>query len=322
LSQQAPALPDGRLLPVSGFALHRTAAMPSGSDGDAQPIIANPSDRTEPETVPLTDTVLENDPDVSILPVASTPQAAPEPWWEDTPERSAGTGGFSVKAYAGNIRFENSHFITTPNLPLADSKDSFNGNLGDDSFYASNSLLSAAVRLNNVADIPIYETLCDLPLKAGVSIRYDFTPRFGIESGLTYSYHHAKQSYAGNLNGSYYRDFRLHYLGIPLKAGFTLVRLERAAFYLNLGGEAELMATGRIRTIDGVTRKSTAVPEHPLQFSLLGTAGAEYFFNGRLGLYAEPGLAWHPSPTGSLPSYYREHPWSFDLRLGLRLRLN
>ena len=55
---------------------------------------------------------------------------------------------------------------------------------------------------------------------------------------------------------------------------------------------------------------------------LLGAAGAEYLFNRRVSLYAEPGVAYHFKPGGELPNYYREHPWSFDFRIGLRFRLN
>lgn len=327
LLPQEPALHGRCLHPVRNLASRQAEAEPAGNVGNIRTQIqtqdAEPAVATETETRAETEKEPEKGPkENTAAEIFPSPSAYADPWWDETPEHITRTGGFSTKAYAGNISFGGPRFINTPDLPLAADMMPASSNSGQEALYASNTMLAKAVRMNNVADTQVYETLCDLPLKAGLAVRYDFTPFFGIESGLTYSYHHAKQSYAGNINGSYYRDFRLHYLGIPLKADFTLARLERAAFYVNIGGEAEVLTSGSIKTIDGVTRKRTAVHEHPLQFSLLGSAGAEYFLTDRLGLYAEPGLAWHPAPDGSLPSYYREHPWSFDLRVGLRLRLN
>lgn len=315
-----PALPDAALRGIRQQRPQpvRTGTLPAEEAEESVPILP---EETQPE--PSTQTPEPAGPQPSEEQVQPTEPV--DEWWREAPEhqrKAAVQGGFSAKAYAGNFLAAKSHFIQTPDLPLRSNAATFN-EIGEDVHATSaNSYKAEAVRFNNVATATPIETVCDLPLKAGLALRYDFSPFFGLESGLTYSYHRAKQSYTGSLNGSYYRDFRMHYIGIPLKADFTFVRLERAAFYLNMGGEVEWMVSGSATTIDGVTRKTLKINEHPLQFSLLGSAGAEYFLGRRVGLYAEPGLAWHPAPSGNLPSYYREHPWSFDLRIGLRLRLN
>lgn len=318
-----PALPDAALRGIRQQRLQpvRTGTLPAEEAEESVPILP---EETQPE--PSTQTPEPAGPQ-SVAEQTQTTEPVDE-WWREAPEqqrKAAVQGGFSAKAYAGNFIAAKSHFIQTPDLPLLASAAyhaAISDDLGEDVVASANSFKAEAVRFGNVATATPIETVCDLPLKAGLALRYDFSPFFGLESGLTYSFHRAKQSYTGSLNGSYYRDFRMHYIGIPLKADFTFVRLERAAFYLNMGGEVEWMAAGRAATIDGVNLQSARLAEHPLQFSLLGSAGAEYFLGRRVGLYAEPGLAWHPAPSGNLPSYYREHPWSFDLRIGLRLRLN
>jgi len=261
-----------------------------------------------------------NDPDASVTADGRIP------WQGDGEAVRNGKGrSWSAKVFAGNFQARESGFQNTDDLPAANAVSPAQN---DAPKAVMNYAAGNAYHFDNYTDLyrsnetPVRETVCDLPLKAGLAIRYDVSARIGIESGLTYSYHHAKQSFSGNLAGSYYRDFRMHYIGIPLKASFKLTDWKQTDLYVNLGGEAELMATGRIITIDGVTQNSVAIQEHPVQFSLTGAAGAEYLFNQRIGLYAEPGISWHPEPSGTLPSYYRDHPWSFDLRIGLRFRLN
>ena len=319
-----PDLSASRLLPLRS--LHPSSVIPALPVTPAQ----NNTERNEPttETAPVIDSPSENTPASDpVSPGADKPvtvTGATEIWpdlWPEEPVK-ARSGGFSAKLYAGNFSTGEAQFQSTPDITSmknAMAEFAMMDSSNDGLFGNSIKEVKHAV---NVTEMPNQETVCDLPLKAGISFRYDFSPHVGIESGLTYGYHHAKQAYSGNLSGSYYRDYRMHYIGIPLKANFTLTRWDRAALYLNLGGEAELLAGGSIVAIDGVTRNSTAIREHPFQFAVIGGAGAEFFFTRHLGLYAEPGLAWHPEPSSSLPSYYRDHPWSFDLRVGLRLRLN
>jgi hypothetical protein len=223
----------------------------------------------------------------------------------------------STKLFAGNLSANN----PKQQAINQDYQLLFASGIGND--MSSNYLLDTdnvkhAYSTNN----PIQETINYLPMKAGLSVRYDFAPRLSVESGLSYSYHHSKQSIGGEITGNYYRSYQLHYLGIPLKLDYTFFQRKRFDAYLTFGGEAEILAFGRITEVDGVTVKPVAVKEHPLQFSLLGAAGAEYRMTPWMGLYAEPGIAWHFKPGGELPNYYREHPWSFDLRIGLRFSLN
>ena len=159
---------------------------------------------------------------------------------------------------------------------------------------------------------------CLLPAKAGLSLRYQITPSFGVESGILYSYHYAREFIGRG------RKCHTHYLGIPLKASLRMAQWRRQQVYTTFGGEAEWLVGGHIDTptAPGVQQvTSVRIKEHPFQYSLMGAAGIDFGLSKRLSLYVEPGLAWHFGLSGNLPNYYREHPVSFDLRAGLRFSL-
>jgi len=289
VEQPAPAEPDEPAAPQQ--------PEPQQEDPQPQPQQQPQQSETGQETL--------NDPDV---------------YWESEPEPVRYASRFSTKLFAGNITTGNQQQQAIE----TDYQKLYSNYVGIGSDAAKNNLydfdnVQHAYSAN--ADMPEPETISYLPIKAGLSLRYDFAPRLSVESGLTYSYHHSKQAISGDLAGDYFRNYQLHYLGIPLKLGYSFVQRPRFDAYLSMGGEAEILAFGRVTAVDGATLNPQAVKEHPLQFSLVGAAGAEYRFTPWMGLYVEPGLAWHFKPGGELPNYYREHPWSFDLRIGLRFSL-
>ena len=162
----------------------------------------------------------------------------------------------------------------------------------------------------------------DLPVKAGLSLRYQITPLFWLESGLEYSFHHARgQKIAGNKQQEA-RSYSFHYIGFPLKASLRLAQWNRIQAYTTVGAEAEWLAAGSFISKDSQKTVAVRINEHPFQYALMGAAGIDLGLTSRLSLYAEPGLSWHFPMKGTLPSYYREHPLSFDLRAGLRFELN
>ena len=155
-------------------------------------------------------------------------------------------------------------------------------------------------------------------VKAGVSLRYDFSPVFGLESGFGYAYRHAWQVFEPSGNTRHYRG---HYLDVPLKADLVLLRRNDFHLYAALGGELEWMVSGRTDTDSELRSYALSATEHPLLGSLVASAGLEYAFSRWLCLYGEPGVAWYFTPQGNWPVYDREHPFSFDFKVGLRFLL-
>lgn len=165
------------------------------------------------------------------------------------------------------------------------------------------------------------EARCYLPARTGLAFRIETGSRLWIESGIDYSLHRAVDEIGSPILPAYQREFRMHYLGIPIKAGFRIAGQKQLKFYTVAGGEVELMAGGSLRTQANAQIQTQKLSEHPLLYSLTAAVGAEYNFTRFLGIYAEPGGAWHFKPQGNLPNYYREHPFSFDLHVGLRFNL-
>ena len=164
---------------------------------------------------------------------------------------------------------------------------------------------------------------CDMPVKTGLSVRIGGAGRLSLESGLDFSFHRATAAASyGLLPAPYQMEYRMHYLGIPVKGIFSIAEWRRLSLYAAAGGEVEWMVFGRMLIRESSqTLVDDRLQEHPFLFSLTGAGGLEFNFTPTLGLYAEPGIAWHATPKGNLPNYYRDHPLSFDLHLGLRFNL-
>ena len=158
----------------------------------------------------------------------------------------------------------------------------------------------------------------DLPVKTGVSLLIQGPKRFSFESSLNYDYHRSRISNPGTCE----LDYRMHYAGLSAKGIFTLAEGKRFHWYAAAGAEGEWMVAGRLYTwINDHVNTIDPLNNHPFILSLTAATGVEFKFSELFGLYAEPGVALHSKPKGNLPDYYRDHPFSFDLHVGVRFNL-
>ena len=228
-------------------------------------------------------------------------------WWKtEDPTVRRTTGAFSTQIHVGNAFSSLAAGDDTPD-PSGISQI----NQAEEALWLQNAYAKSNVGMRG--DVREIHWRYRLPVKAGVSLRYQITPVLGVESGLEYSYHLAEATE---------QTARFHYVGIPVKVSARLAQWGRLQVYTALGEETEWLIAGQIETHEpGIERFTTRVDQHPLQFSLTGAAGLDYTLTPGFSLYVEPGLAWHSKMKGDLPSYYREHPYAFDLRAGLRFTL-
>lgn len=161
-----------------------------------------------------------------------------------------------------------------------------------------------------------------LPIKAGISVSYAFTPRWSLESGLTYSWLLSKSKTGSE---SYYVDSRqtLHYLGIPLNVNFHIWQNRWMDVYASAGGMLEKCVGGTIRSdyVYGGNVRDTETEKlniRPLQWSVGASAGLQFRLSGIVGLYLEPGVIYHFRNGSGVESAYSVHPLNFNLNLGLR----
>ena len=147
----------------------------------------------------------------------------------------------------------------------------------------------------------------DLPLTLGLSVRLDLSPRFGVESGLEYTYlHSVGESVSGRL------DQRLHFIGIPLRADTRLWTGKGFDLYMGAGVKMEKCVSAVLGRI--------ACEEPRLQWSAEAFGGIQYRLGDRTHLYFQPALSYYFTKT-DLPTCRTEHPLSVSLHAGLRFDL-
>lgn len=162
-----------------------------------------------------------------------------------------------------------------------------------------------------------------LPIKAGLSVRYKITPRLSLESGVTYSYLSSELT-AGSKGNRYETDQTLQYIGIPLKVNYSLWGNRYWEVYMSAGGEVEKCVAGKSETnyvVDGkkVSTDHEDVKVKPLQCSLNAAAGLQFNILPNLGVYAEPGVGYYFNNGSKVETIYKEKPFNFNLKAGLRL---
>lgn len=163
-----------------------------------------------------------------------------------------------------------------------------------------------------------------LPVKFGVSFRYGFNKRLGIESGLTYTLLNSTfTTAAGTANGNTTGKQTLHYIGIPLNVTYNIIGSKLFNVYASAGGAMEKAVGGYFETtghVDGKrseTNRNSLKPKE-LQWSLNASAGAQVNVMNQLGLFVEPGISYR-IPSGShIRSIYTDKKLDFSIGFGIR----
>lgn len=163
-----------------------------------------------------------------------------------------------------------------------------------------------------------------LPVKFGVSFRYGFNEKFGIESGLTYTLLNSTfTTAAGTANGNTTGKQTLHYIGIPLNVTYNIIGSKLFNVYASAGGAMEKAVGGYFETtghVDGKrseTNRNSLKPKE-LQWSLNASAGAQVNILNQLGLFVEPGISYR-IPNGShVRSIYTDKQLDFSIGFGIR----
>lgn len=147
----------------------------------------------------------------------------------------------------------------------------------------------------------------DLPLSLGVTARMAFTSRWGMESGIEYTYlHSGVESAIGRL------DQRLHFIGIPVRMDARLLSRGGFDLYAGVGAKVEkclAASLGQVRC-----------EENRIQWSAEAFAGVQYGIGNRAYLFFQPEASYYLTKT-DLVTIRTEKPVSFTLHAGLRFDL-
>lgn len=165
------------------------------------------------------------------------------------------------------------------------------------------------------------------PLQFGLSLSFPLTERWSLTTGLTYT-RLSTDLESGSAASYYLTTQRLHYVGVPLQAGYTLFRSRPVNFYVAAGGTIEKCVKGTQTTAFHVddTYKSATETDGSLgrglwQGSLHAAAGAQLNLTRGVGLYFEPRLTYYIPDGSSLPNARHDQPWRFGWQAGLRFSL-
>ena len=150
--------------------------------------------------------------------------------------------------------------------------------------------------------------------------------RWNIQSGLTYSYLASDLS-KSNQQVSYQTKQKLHYVGIPLQAGFRIWSSSRFNGYITAGGQVEKLISGKATTDYSENKKHQSTSTQKIHdkkplFSALASVGVEYALNKHLYMYAEPGIHYYFKNGNGLKTTYNEHPLYFNITAGIRFNWN
>ena len=164
-----------------------------------------------------------------------------------------------------------------------------------------------------------------LPVRAGVTLRYNLSDRWAIESGVTYT-KLSSESSLGNSANYYDERTTLHYIGIPVNAVYNIYLSRRLTVYASAGVMAEKAVSGAMRTNyflngENINTLHSDVSVKPLQWSVNAAAGVQYNLSRWIALYAEPSIGYHFDNGTAIETLYNERPLDFNLGVGLRFTL-
>ncbi len=202
-------------------------------------------------------------------------------------------------------------------------------NLQSEKFYGQGYTLLGAINSRaegEVGGLGAVATRHKLPLSVGLSFRYEFLPRWSVETGLSYNMLKSDIDMYGNngiMLGS--GNQTLHYIGLPLKLNFDVWKISNFGVYVSAGAMMQKMVAGNQECEIWSPEEETLnwdrkVDINNLQWSVGLSAGVGYNFLQHLGVYVEPGVNYYFDNGSSVDTYYNEHEFGFTLKFGLRYK--
>ena len=156
-----------------------------------------------------------------------------------------------------------------------------------------------------------------MPIAVGFTVRKHLNSSWALESGLTYTYLESTEKQTQPNGDSKSKETQLHYIGVPVKAVYSIYQDNRFSVYASAGAMVEKSVYGREVYSTDEPNKKLSVSE--LQFSLSGSVGADYRLVDKLAVFVEPGVGYYFDDKSGIETIRKDKPWNFNLLMGLRL---
>lgn len=142
-----------------------------------------------------------------------------------------------------------------------------------------------------------------MPLRAGLSLRIPVNERWSLTTGVDYSLYFSKIGY---------NQQRAHYLGIPVRADYSITRNKWLDVYVGAGVSTDFCVAA---SVDGCKTAKDGIG-----IALNGAGGVLFSISDHFGLFLEPTFSWNiPSDNRVLDTYKSEHPCMLSVASGLRV---
>ena len=163
------------------------------------------------------------------------------------------------------------------------------------------------------------------PIRVGLSLHYSLSDRWGIETGVTYSYLYSEMT-TGQTDNRYETKQKVHFIGIPLTVDYSLWRNRLLNVYVAAGGMVEKSVSAKASTsyVLGNTEMSSQQDKlkmRELQWSVDAAAGIQLNITKEIGVFAEPGVGYYFDNGSAVKTAYSDKPFHFNMKLGLRYSL-
>lgn len=150
------------------------------------------------------------------------------------------------------------------------------------------------------------------PLSLGISVRFAFTDRFSLNTGVNYTLYSSRKKLMWSDGSEETLDQRVHYIGIPVRCDWLLVDRKHFGLYLGVGAQVDKAVYAKAGT--------ERLRDRTFLLSVNGVLGLQYNITDRFGLYLEPEL------TGNLnrpdiKTFRSDRELMLSVRAGLRVNL-
>ena len=155
------------------------------------------------------------------------------------------------------------------------------------------------------------------PLSFGLTFSFPVSSRLSLATGAVYTRQRSDFTYISKTSQTKEKQ-TLHYVGVPLTVMGSLWGSQRFHTYAQAGAQADFNVSARTE-VNGVSRSSD---KDGVQFSALLGLGAQYDLLPFMGIYVEPSARYYFDNQSDVSTSFKEHPFKFNLQMGLRFLLN
>lgn len=175
---------------------------------------------------------------------------------------------------------------------------------------------------NNVIEIK-EKTHHYKPLVIGLSVNKSFSSRWSVETGLRYTFLRSDFLSESELLNKEISQ-RIHYLGVPLKINYRICTYNGFSLYGQGGGALDIPVNGSQNILEysptwNKPYNHTIQIHAPMQWSVEGGIGLQYYFTPTFSIYTEPSIRYYFNTGSDIKTIRQEKPLEFTMPIGLRV---